>query len=148
MVHSVNSNSYSGSKMNTKLSAIADMLEDLSDSEFQMEHWWLKDGIAFDDDRNQPYGVTKDVPCGCAVGHGVNKGLLGEDTIEADRERTFVNVGHQLGIPYKLAEFLFDNYSYPYYIRNKRLACVERIRFVQNEMEKNDGVQHRHLITQ
>ena len=113
----------------------ATFIESIPADEFNMHHWWLTDGMAFDDDRNRVYRVA-DGQCGCAVGHMIQKGLFGltdEHTKYrgAGRQAAFVKIGDVFGVNYKLAEFMFDAYSYAGEITRERVAA--RCRFVASE---------------
>ena len=121
------------SKAKENLLAAIEMLKSVPDEQFNMEHWWLKDGMAFDEERNRIYKVA-DGPCGCAVGHLIQRGLLAGDVIK-DRDRAFWQISDALGIYNDtIAEFLFDQYTYP---RGKRITkedVIRRIEFVISEM--------------
>jgi hypothetical protein len=131
-----------------RLRSAAEFVEAIPLKQFNIEHWWLKDGMAFDDDRNRMYRVS-DAPCGCAIGHMIQRGRFGmtEKTLEMKsefnllpselREQVFVRIGDAFGVPFQLAEFMFDSYTYPAYVRNsiKPAHVAKRIRFVADEIE-------------
>lgn len=127
------------------LAAIA-TLETVPDEQFNMAHWWLEDGRAFDDDRNVMYKVA-DGPCGCAVGHLIQRGLLSGEVLKPEevpsgalpyeyRDRIFVQITAALEIwNYKVAEFLFDHYSYsPIIGKITRQHVIRRMHYIISEM--------------
>jgi hypothetical protein len=122
----------------------ADFVEAIPEAEFNLDHWWLPDGRAFDDDRNRMYQVASG-KCGCAVGHmmiaglidglsmSVNKQLLDHGEATITRDRIFVLVGDTFGVSYKLAEFMFDGYCY--FSDKSRAAVARRMRYIASELE-------------
>jgi hypothetical protein len=138
------------------LSKIAEFLLTVPDEQFNMQHWWLEDGMAFDDDRNRVYKVA-DGPCGCAVGHLIQIGALPGSVIDPNsipssaaredwtpsgyRDRIFVQIADELKLyNYKIAEFLFDNYSYFHLGRSiTKHDVIRRIEFIMTEVRALSG---------
>lgn len=131
------------------LSDVLAMLVDVPDEQFNMAHWWLPDGQAFDDDRNKMYKVA-DGPCGCVVGHMIQKGLF--DSVDpsligpkpyvskpviSPREEVFRVVDEALFLYNReLTKFMFDNYAYANPGRHiTKTNVVRRIEFVMSEVE-------------
>lgn len=109
----------------------AEIIESIPDSEFDLGHWWLPDGMAFDDDRNKMYRVS-DSQCGCAVGHMAHVGAFGltEDVFSGGHDIPFVRMADLFAIPLEVSKFLFSQYAY----RNTRGAdakcdVVNRLRY-------------------
>jgi hypothetical protein len=134
--------------MKTNLLAVAEALRDVPDEQFNMNHWWLEEGMAFDDNRNVMYKVA-DGPCGCAVGHLIQRGLLSGKVLEPKdlpqgalpyqyTDRIYVQIADALKIyNYKLAEFLFSQYAYTG-ARERPIAkedVIRRILFVVVEID-------------
>ncbi len=132
----------------TNLLDIIDMLRGVPDEQFNMEHWWLEDGMAYDEDSNVTYKVA-DGPCGCTVGHLIKKGLLSGEVLKPKdvpagslpyeySDRIFVQIADALKLyNYKIAEFLFSQYSY-LRIFKKRITqqdVIRRIEFVISEID-------------
>lgn len=133
--------------MREHLLAVIDTLQSVPDEQFNMEHWWLEDGMAFDNDRNIIYKVT-DGPCGCAIGHLIQRGLLSGSVITPSEmpdgslpyeytDAIYVQIADALHIyNYKIAEFLFSQYAY---LGKKRLIkrddVIRRIKFIIAEDE-------------
>lgn len=132
-----------------RLRECAAVIATIPPEEFNLCHWWLPEGMAFDDDRNRMYRVA-DGPCGCPVGHLVRNGRihgLRFDSLSrledqqvvppspAARERIFVLVGSEFGLSYEIAQFMFDQYSY-----NGRdtsaAAVIRRMEFICGEIER------------
>lgn len=130
------------------LRAAAEMIQAVPPDQFNMNHWWLADGMAFDDYRNRMYRVA-DGPCGCAIGHMIQKGLLGSPDVlgftigahggvgaEWTRDGVFGRVSDALKLyNSSLAQFLFDQYFYPRSSDISREQVVRRIEFVISELE-------------
>jgi hypothetical protein len=112
----------------------AKFVESIPIEQFNMDHWWLESGMAFDEDRNRIYRVANG-PCGCPIGHMVQKGLFGlkKEDLENERQRIFVIIGDAFGIGYKKAEFMFDQYAYTPGPRTRE-AVAKRIRFIAEEL--------------
>lgn len=125
----------------------AEFVESIPNERFNMDHWWLEDGQAFDDDRNEMYRVA-DGPCGCAIGNMIQEGLFGltGDVLATppeeralrrlpyqDRQATFARIGDIFGIPYQMAEFMFDQYAYPRASAITQAQVARRIRFIASE---------------
>jgi len=120
-----------------RLRAARDFVLGIPDREFYISHWWLSDGQAFDEERNRLFRV-RDNACGCPVGHMCEKRLFGlsPSTYKNNRERVFVIVGDAFAVPYKLAEFMFSEYTYPSNIGPPTKELVaRRIEYVASEME-------------
>jgi hypothetical protein len=119
------------------------MLREVPDEQFNMNHWWLKDGMAFDDERNRMYKVA-DGPCGCAVGHMIQRGLLDESVLNPaglfkleyeHRESIWGAISKGLGLHKPLlAEFMFCQYQYHKHPITKA-DVIRRIEFVISELE-------------
>jgi len=135
-------------EMKENLLSAAEALRTVPDEQFNMNHWWLEDGMAFDDDRNVMYKVA-DGPCGCAVGHLIQRGLLSGEVLTKTElppgalpyqysDRVYVQIADALKIyNYKLAEFLFSQYAYTG-AREKPIAkedVIRRILFVVSELD-------------
>ena len=109
--------------MKENLAGVIEALRKVPDEQFNMEHWWLEDGMAFDEDRNVMYKVA-DGPCGCAVGHLIQQGLLSGEVLKPKdvpaiampyqySDRVYVQISDALEIyNYKVAEFMFGQYAY------------------------------------
>lgn len=135
-------------EMKANLLAVAEALKDVPEEQFNMNHWWLENGMAFDEDRNVMYKVA-DGPCGCAVGHLIQRGLLsGEVLTPKDvpqgalpyefRDRIYVQIADALKIyNYKLAEFLFSQYTYTKSRERpiSREDVIRRINFIVSEID-------------
>lgn len=120
-----------------RLHQAAAFIAKIPKGKFRMRHWWLKDGRAFDDDRNVMYRVTRGA-CGCAAGHLAQQGLfnLTPDNLwkgVRNRKEVFSTLGDTFGIGSNLAQFIFDNYSYRWEATPAQVAA--RIRFVISEIE-------------
>lgn len=125
-----------------RLLDVADFIESLPPEQFNMNHWWLDDGIAFDDERNKMYRVS-DGPCGCAVGNMAAIGLFGItkdiwespnfDTIYScvSRGYIFCQVGKVFAINPIEAAFIFDQYAYTG--NPTRCMVADRCRIVAGE---------------
>lgn len=134
----------------TYLRECAALIEAVPEEQFDLNYWWLPDGMAFDDDRNLMYRVSKG-QCGCAIGHLTQLSRIpglrfnGSHPVDiamgggySGRQRMFIIAGDAFGIPYQLAEFLFDQYSYSNGQRTgaKAIAAVaKRMRFVADELD-------------
>jgi hypothetical protein len=129
------------------LRAVIAMLEAVPPEQFNMHHWWLEDGMAFDEDRNLMYKVA-DGPCGCVVGHLIQRGLLDGAVIEPRdlpagslpyqyHDRVWVQIADALKIYNdKIAEWLFSQYSYSFSVRKiTKEHVISRIRFMLSEMQ-------------
>lgn len=112
----------------------AAFIESIPDEQFNMNHWWLSDGMAFDDERNRMHKVA-DGPCGCAAGHMMQRGLFGlsTPTERVERQRMFVILGDAFGVGWKRAEFMFDQYAYDARDRQNKQVVATRIRFIADE---------------
>lgn len=129
------------------LEGVIAMLETVQDEQFNMAHWWLEDGMAFDDDRNVMYKVA-DGPCGCVVGHLIQRGLLSGEVLQPKdvptgalpyqySDRVWVQISDGLGIHnYKIAEFLFSQYAYMMTKRSiKKEDVIRRVQFILEELQ-------------
>lgn len=130
------------------LKEVAEFIKTIPDEQFNMGHWWLEDGKAFDDDRGVVYKVA-DGPCGCVIGHLIHRGLLGGEVLKPDglgpdalpyqfSDRVFVQISDALKIyNYKIAEFLFSQYSYERHWSGEisRDVVINRINFICSELE-------------
>lgn len=132
-----------------KLRAAADFVDTIDPETFWMNHWWAKDGMAFDDWRNRMYRIAPR-GCGCAIGHMIQAKRFGLRDVDLlvrgdnmmtprnDRQAIFVRIGDAFGVPFGLAEFMFDQYAYV--TREVRPADVSRrIRFVADELERMES---------
>ena len=102
---------------------VAEVLRNIQVAQFNMSHWWLEDGMAFDDNRNVMYKVA-DGPCGCVVGHLIQRGLLRGDILTPKdvpqdalpyefTDRIYVQIADALKLyNYKIAEWLFSPQAY------------------------------------
>jgi hypothetical protein len=126
------SNSYAVKYGAGDLYAAADFIESLPKERFEMSHWWLPDGMAFDDDRNEHYKVA-DNPCGCAAGNMAVEGLFGLslELFENPREYVFTRLADLFAIRTVEAEFIFNQYAYSCDVSAARVA--ERMRFVASQ---------------
>jgi hypothetical protein len=119
-----------------KLLAAAAFVEQIPHDQFNIDHWWLPDGLAFDDDRNRQYRVSCGT-VGCAVGHMTHAGAFGltADVLKNPRQRVMVIIGDCFGVSFKLAEFMFDQYGYSLGRPVTVADVVRRIRYVASEMQ-------------
>jgi hypothetical protein len=119
------------------------MLRGVPDEQFNMGLWWLADGMAFDDDRNRMYKVA-DGPCGCVVGHMIQKGLLPGGVLgETGRFPGVDDAFRRIDVEMKIfntqvTRFLFDQYAYPSRVYGGAISkeqVLGRIEFVISELE-------------
>ncbi len=127
---------------NKLLLEAADFVESIPDNEFNMGHWWLEDGIAYDDMRNKMY-KAHDGKCGCAIGHmgQNNKFGITTSTYAATQDIVFPRIGDKFGIPSDVAQFIFDQYSYPtgsLIGAKAKKVCASRLRYLATEYQ--DGI--------
>lgn len=135
------------SKVINNLRAVIDTLRAVPDEQFNMNYWWLEDGMAFDDYRNVMRKVS-DGPCGCAVGHLIQKGLLEKDVLnvrsgewgpytESERRSiTFQQISRGLGFDnYETTRWLFDQHAYSVHPITKS-HVIRRIEFIISELEQ------------
>ncbi len=132
------------------LQQVIDMLETVPAEQFNMQHWWLDKGMAFDDDANKMYKVA-DGPCGCVIGHLIQRGLLAGDVISAKdmpegalpyqyADRVWVQISNGLGLyNSKVCEWLFSQYSYLSSHKISKADVISRVRFIMAE-EARRGV--------
>ncbi len=136
------------SEIKTNLLEVIDVLRSVPDEQFNMEHWWLEDGRAFDDDRNIMYKVA-DGPCGCVVGHLIQRGLLSGEVLKPKdvpsgslpyqySDAIFSQISDALKLYNKgIAEFLFSQYAYfrpRANITQQDVVC--RIEYIITEIDK------------
>jgi hypothetical protein len=126
------------------LRTIIKTLQSVPDEQFNMEHWWLKDGLAFDEERNKLYKVS-DGPCGCPIGHLIQRGLLSEAVLETKdvpsgalpyeyREHIWIQVSDALKLNTHITQFLFDHYAYHRHRAITRNDVIRRIKFIIAEL--------------
>ena len=131
-----------------KLKMIVDMLESTPDEEFNINHWWLEDGVSWDPCRNTTKRVANG-QCGCAIGHAINKGILPESVIRMDhenfeyeyemRDNVFDKIAHELEIyDGVIAKFLFSQYSYRGIVTKQRV--IDRINFVLKDWKAGQTI--------
>lgn len=134
------------SEVTANLDSIIAMLDTVPPEQFNMQHWWLERGMAFDDEANRMYKVA-DGPCGCVVGHLIQRGLLTGDVLDPKdvpagslpyqyRDRVWAQISDALKIynP-EVTEFLFSQYAYSMRAQPiKKEDVVRRIRFVLEEL--------------
>lgn len=140
-------------EMKESLLAVVEALRDVPDEQFNMNHWWLDDGMAFDDDRNVVYRVA-DGPCGCAVGHLIQRGLLSGEVLKPKdvprgalpyeyTDEIYVQISDALKIySHQLAEFMFSQYAYTK-SRERPISrddVIRRILFVVSELDAADDL--------
>lgn len=112
----------------------ANFIDSIPVEQFNIEYFWLKDGMAFDDDRNTSYEVAKH-SVGCAIGHMVNAGFGGlkKELLDCDRDVVYMTVANLFGIPVSLAKFIFSKYSYMSKATKEMVSA--RVRFIANEQQ-------------
>jgi hypothetical protein len=127
------------------LKSVKQMLESVDPAQFNMNHWWLDTGEAFDDDRNVMYKVA-DGPCGCVIGHLIQRGLLEGSVIVPSsvpdgslpymyRDRVWVQISDALKLyNYEIAIWLFSQYAYNKHPISKE-DVVRRIDFCISEIQ-------------
>lgn len=108
-------------------------VEAIPEHRFNMMHWWLPDGTAFDDDANRVYRVA-DGPCGCAAGNMASEGMFGLslDLFSNQRGYIFARLADLFAIRTNAARFIFDAYSYQS-PGVTRADVARRMRFVASE---------------
>lgn len=141
--------SFVRNEQRANLQAVIEMLRTVPDEQFNMEHWWLEDGEAWDEDRNVTYKVA-DGPCGCAIGHLIQRGLLSGEVLKPKNlppgslpyqyhDRVFVQIADALKLyNSKLAEFLFSQYSYINRGAIRSGDVIRRIEFVLSELKDRE----------
>ena len=135
-------------EMRSRLLSVVRALREVPEEQFNMDHWWLEKGIAYDEDRNVMYKVA-DGPCGCAVGHLIQRGLLSKEVLNPKdlpqgalpyqyNEQIYVLIADALKIyNHKLAEFLFDPSLYLRVLERpiSPSDVIRRILFVLSELD-------------